>query len=71
MDVKSINTTGWRKPQGKANSSQAEKDDEESIFLGDQTLMPYSDAQRDISTCPTTMDWLLTWRKIVDSNSIR
>ena len=70
MDVKSINTAGWRNPQKKTKLSEDTKGDEGTIYLGDEALLPYSDGQREKSTSSTTIDWLLTWRKVINNDII-
>ena len=70
MDVKSINTAGWRKPKQNVNLSQDRDDDNGLAYLGDQPSLPYSEEQRDTDTYATTISWLLTWRKVVNNGSI-
>ena len=70
MDIKNINTAGWRNPQKKAKFSPPEKNDQERSYLVDETLLPFSEGQTDASTYTTTMDWLSTWRKVVNNNII-
>ena len=65
MDIKNISTAGFKQPKKKAKVSQAEKDEKEAAYLGDETLLPYSGSQRDTTTFPTTIEWLMTWRKVV------
>ena len=69
MDIKNINTAGWRNPQKKTKFSP-EKNDQEMSNLVNDTLLPFSEGQTDTSTYTTTMHWLSTWRKVVNNNII-
>ena len=68
MDVKSVNTAGWREPQKRNRFSRPEEENREMVYFNNQSLLPYSEEQSDINTFPTTMDWLLTWRKVINND---
>ena len=67
MDIKTINTTGWRKPHGKSIEKDTISDEEEIESLRESTYYPNQKNNFNYSNSVTTMEWISTWRKIANS----
>ncbi len=65
MDVKSINTTGWRKPHKESRLQEIIEDEEELDSLRGAISYENSKVERNLENIPNTVEWLTTWRKIV------
>ena len=66
MDVKSINTTGWRKPHKESSLKEIIEDEEELGSLRETIYNENSKIERNWENIPNTIEWLTTWRKIVN-----
>ena len=65
MDVKSINTTGWRKPHKESPLKAIIEDEEELNSLRETIYNENSKIERNWENIPNTIEWLTTWRKLV------
>ena len=65
MDVKSIKTTGWRKPHKESSLKEIIEDEEELDSFRETIYNDNSKIERNWENIPNTMQWLTTWRKIV------
>ena len=65
MDVKSINTAGWRKPHKESSLKEIIEDEEELDSLRETIYNKNSKIERNWENIPNTIEWLTTWRKIV------
>ena len=65
MDVKSINTTGWRKPHKESSLKEIIEDEEELDSLREPIYNKKSKIERNWENIPNTIEWLTTWRKMV------
>ena len=65
MDVKSINTTGWRKPHKESSLKEIFEDEEELDSLRETIYNKRPKIERNWENIPNTIEWLTTWRKIV------
>ncbi len=65
MDVKSINTTGWRKPHKESSLKEIIEDEEELDSLRETIYNKMPKIERNWENIPNTIEWLTTWRKIV------
>ena len=65
MDIKSINTTGWRKPHKEPRLQEITENEEELDSLREAIYYEDSKVERNLENIPNTIEWLTTWRKMV------
>ncbi len=66
MDVKSINTAGWRKPKNDSVLRKMISDEEEIDSLREGICEPNHQDNRKSRHSATTIEWISTWRKITN-----
>ena len=65
MDIKNINSSGWKKPYREPHLKDSESSDEAGTFEEPKQLLIRSRNDKTFVTT-TTNEWLSTWRKVLD-----
>ena len=68
MDVKSINTAGWREPKKGSVLQKVMSDEEEIDTLRESIYASNPQSNNKTSHSVTTIEWISTWRKITTNS---